>query len=172
MPCNNSSCCCCLRNDHRSTVTMMATPWERISEDAYKQWLENRQVIAEEFNSWSFDQRSQARTQFEQCDRAGRRILEMDPLSTDFEKHVSPVMHLSQTVNRPSRTGSKWKSGSGGPADSGGWQASRLHYGFARPACVPTPPRFAVLAARREHRAAHRLTADGLTQPCDLRVAC
>lgn len=45
---------------------MTTTPWERISDQAYKSWLINRQVAPDEFNAWTFSDRNEARTQFEQ----------------------------------------------------------------------------------------------------------
>ena len=52
--------------NYHSSMTTPTPYWERITDDAYKHWLENRQVISEEFNSWSFDQRNETRAQFEQ----------------------------------------------------------------------------------------------------------
>lgn len=45
----------------------MTTPWQRITEESYKQWLINRQVVAEEFNQASLVDRSTLRNQFEQA---------------------------------------------------------------------------------------------------------
>ena len=43
----------------------MTTPWDRVTDDSYKQWLSDRQVVKEEFNGWSFLERSEARTEFD-----------------------------------------------------------------------------------------------------------
>jgi hypothetical protein len=44
----------------------MTTPWERITDDAYKSWLSERQIIASEYNGTSLVDRSALRGQFEQ----------------------------------------------------------------------------------------------------------
>ena len=44
----------------------MATPWERTTDESCKQWLINRQLVAEEFNQASLVERSTLRDQFEQ----------------------------------------------------------------------------------------------------------
>jgi hypothetical protein len=44
----------------------MATPWERIADNAYEDWLSERQVIASEYNDASLVDRSELRMQFEQ----------------------------------------------------------------------------------------------------------
>ena len=44
----------------------MATPWDRITDDSYRQWLVNRQVSADEFNEIPVLERSDLRTRFEQ----------------------------------------------------------------------------------------------------------
>jgi hypothetical protein len=47
----------------------MTTPWERITDDTYKSWLSERQVIASEYNGASLVDRSALRQQFEQQQR-------------------------------------------------------------------------------------------------------
>jgi len=44
----------------------MASPWDRITDDSYKQWLINCQIVAEEFNQSSLVDRGTLRSQFEQ----------------------------------------------------------------------------------------------------------
>ena len=45
----------------------MTTAWDRIADnEAYKQWLMNRQVSADEFNEISVLERSDLRSRFEQ----------------------------------------------------------------------------------------------------------
>mmetsp|Transcript_15894 Transcript_15894/g.23070 ORF Transcript_15894/g.23070 Transcript_15894/m.23070 type:complete len:83 (-) Transcript_15894:67-315(-) len=43
----------------------MTTHWDRITDESYRQWLIDRQVIAEEFNNWRFLERNEARSEFE-----------------------------------------------------------------------------------------------------------
>jgi hypothetical protein len=57
LPYNNS-------NSNKVTATM-TTPWDRISDEAYKQWLLERQITAEEYNTASLVDRSALRTQFD-----------------------------------------------------------------------------------------------------------